>query len=62
MTKHFDEWTKKGIDLGLMYETSLTIKGFQRQRSTIVNRNDNLYINCIPYLNLFILLIDINIK
>ena len=40
MTKHFDEWTKKGIDLGLMYETSLTIKGFQRQRSTIVNRND----------------------
>ena len=40
VSKHFEEWTKKGVNLGLIYETSLTIEGYQSQGSAFVNQND----------------------
>ena len=40
VSKHFQEWTNKGLNLGLMYEASLTIEGYQSQGSAFVNQND----------------------
>ena len=40
VSKHFEAWTSKGLNLGLMYEASLTIEGYQSSGSATVNQND----------------------
>jgi endo-1,4-beta-xylanase len=40
VNKHFEAWTQKGMRLGLMYEASLTIEGYQSSGSATVNQND----------------------
>ena len=40
VSKHFEAWTSKGLKLGLMYEASLTIEGYQSSGSANVNQND----------------------
>ena len=40
VNKHFEAWTQKGMKLGLMYEASLTIEGYQSSGSATVNQND----------------------
>ena len=38
--KHFSAWTSKNMQLGLMYEASLTIEGYQSSGKATVNQND----------------------
>ena len=38
--KHFSAWTEKNMKLGLMYEASLTIEGYQSSGKATVNQND----------------------
>ena len=38
--KHFSAWTSKSMQLGLMYEASLTIEGYQSSGKATVNQND----------------------
>ena len=38
--KHFSAWTSKSMQLGLMYEASLTIEGYQSAGKATVNQND----------------------
>ena len=40
VTKHFEAWTAKGMELGKMYEASLTIEGYQSSGYAKVNQND----------------------
>ena len=40
VTKHFDAWTKRNMNLGKMYEASLTIEGYQSSGYANVNQND----------------------
>ena len=40
VSKHFEAWTSKGLNLGLMYEASLTIEGYQSSGKATVNQND----------------------
>lgn len=40
VSKHFEAWTSKGLKLGLMYEASLTIEGYQSSGTANVNQND----------------------
>ena len=39
VTKHFDAWTKRNMNLGKMYEASLTIEGYQSSGYANVNQN-----------------------
>ena len=38
--KHFSAWTSKNMQLGKMYEASLTIEGYQSSGKATVNQND----------------------
>ena len=40
VTEHFQAWANKGMNLGLMYEASLTIEGYESSGSANVNKND----------------------
>ena len=37
--KHFSAWTQKGLRLGLMYEASLTVEGYQSSGKAYVSKN-----------------------
>ena len=39
VNKHFDAWTKKGMNLGKMYEASLTVEGYQSSGKAYVYEN-----------------------
>ena len=40
VTQHFQAWSKKGMNLGKMYEASFTIEGYQSRGTANVNQND----------------------
>ena len=40
VSKHFDAWKKCGLELGKMYETALTIEGYQSQGKATVYKNE----------------------
>ena len=40
VSKHFEAWTAKGMNLGYMYEAALTIEGYQSSGSATINQND----------------------
>ena len=40
LTKHFKYWKSKGMNLGKMYEASLTIEGYQSSGSATVKKNE----------------------
>ncbi len=40
VNKHFEAWTARNMNLGYMYEASLTIEGYQSSGSANVNQND----------------------
>lgn len=43
VTRHFEQWTKMGLNLGKMYEASLTVEGYQSSGSAEVKQNDIVY-------------------
>ena len=40
INKHFEAWTYRGMNLGLMYEASLTVEGYQSSGEATVYKND----------------------
>jgi len=40
VTQHFQAWSKRGMNLGKMYEASFTIEGYQSRGTANVNQND----------------------
>lgn len=40
VSKHFDAWKKCGLELGKMYETALTIEGYQSKGKAEIYKND----------------------
>ena len=40
ISKHFDAWAKCGLERGKMYETALTIEGYQSSGKAVVYRNE----------------------
>ena len=40
VTKHFEEWEKLGLTLGKLYETALTVEGYQSSGKAEVYRNE----------------------
>ena len=39
VSDHFKAWTSKGMKLGLLYEASFTIEGYQSSGSATINQN-----------------------
>jgi len=40
VTKHFQAWANKGLSLGKMFETSLTVEVYQSSGSATVSKNE----------------------